>query len=257
MLKNKINSPLHPNMKKNFTILSLVLITLFSLNVKAQDEHPQAKSYLGLIGGLSIPNGSFGQANYSNNTAGFAKKGGMLGLDAGIYLYKNFGIGIIFSYQDQGELSALDAASLANGYNTSYGKDETNVTTVDRYQNINLMVGPQYTFLYKSFALDLRASAGIIKSIATPSYGVVFDYSNNKATYLNQISSRGDTFAYGASIGFRYSLSDSWDIGLKGNYISSNGIKIENSGPFSTAGRWQTNLPISVIQTTLGISVKF
>lgn len=82
MLKNKINCPLHPNMKKNFTILSVVLITLFSLNVKAQDDHPQAKSYMGLIGGLSIPTSSFGQANYSDNSAGFAKKGGMLGLDA-------------------------------------------------------------------------------------------------------------------------------------------------------------------------------
>ena len=245
-------------MKKNFTLLFAVLITLFSLNVKAQDaDIPQAKSYLGLIGGLSLPSGSFGQANYSNNSAGFAKKGTTLGLDAGIYLYKNLGIGITFSYQDQGELSAFDVATLADGYNTSYDKDETNITAVNRYQNISLMGGPQYTFLYKSFALDLRASVGIIKSIATPSLGVVFDNSNNSSTYLNQISSRGDTFAYGASIGFRYSLSDSWDVGLKANYISSNGIKIEDSGPFSTAGRWQTNLPISVIQTTLGISVKF
>jgi len=245
-------------MKKNFTILSAILIILFSLKAKAQDaDIPQAKSYMGLIGGLSIPTGSFGQTNYSNNSAGFAKKGGMLGLDAGVYLYKNLGIGITFSYQDQGELSATDAQTLATGYNTSYVKDETNVTTVDRYQNISLMAGPQYTFLYKMFALDLRASAGLIKSFATPSLGVVFDNSNNSASYLNQLSSRGDTFAYGASIGLRYSFSDSWDVGLKCNYVNSNGIKIEDSGPFTTAGRWQTNLPITVIETTLGISVKF
>ena len=125
-------------MKKNFTILSAVLITLFSLNAKAQDEVTQAKSYLGLTGGFSTPASNFGQSNYSNNNAGFAKKGTMLGLDAGIYLYKNFGIGITFSYQDQGELTGADAQNLANGYLASFGKDESNVTAVNRYQNLNL-----------------------------------------------------------------------------------------------------------------------
>jgi len=245
-------------MKKNFTILSAVLITLFSLNVKAQDDNPQAKSYLGLLGGLSSPVSNFGQSNYSNNSAGFAKKGGTLGLDAGIYLHKNFGIGITFSYQDQGELNAADVQNLANGYNTSFVKDETNVTAVNRYQNLNLMAGPQYSFLYKRFTLDLRASAGIIKSISTPSLGIVFDNTANSATYHNQLSSGGNTFAYGGSAGLRFSLSDSWDIGLKSNYINSDGIKIENTGPAYTGiGRYQTKLPITEIQTTLGISLKF
>ena len=245
-------------MKKNFTILSAVLITLFSLNVKAQDDNPQAKSYLGLLGGLSVPVSNFGQSNYSNNSAGFAKKGGTLGLDAGIYLHKNFGIGITFSYQDQGELNAADVQNLANGYNTSFVKNETNVTAVNRYQNVNLMAGPQYSFLYKRFTLDIRASAGIVKSISTPSLGVVFNNTSNSSTYLNQLSSGGNALAYGGSAGLRFSLGDSWDIGLKCNYINSDGIKIENSGPtYTGVGRYQTKLPITEIQTTLGISLKF
>ncbi|MFI5138312.1 MAG: outer membrane beta-barrel protein [Sphingobacteriales bacterium] len=245
-------------MKKNFTILSAVLITLFSLNAKAQDEVTQAKSYLGITGGFSTPAGNFSQSNYSNNSAGFAKKGTTLGLDAGIYLYKNFGIGITFSYQDQGELTGADAQNLANGYLASFGKDEANVTAVNRYQNLNLMAGPQYSFLYKKFTLDLRASAGIIKSSSTPFIGVVFNNSPNSATYLNQLKSGGSAFAYGGSVGLRYSVSDSWDIGLKYNYINSDGIKIENSGPaYTGVGRYQTKLPITEIQTTLGISLKF
>jgi hypothetical protein len=245
-------------MKKNFTILSAVLITLFSLNAKAQDDKPVAKSYLGFLGGLSSAVGNFGQSNYSNNSAGFAKKGPVFGLDAGIYLYKNLALGLTFTYQDQGEISQADVQNLANGYNTSFDKDETNVTANGRYQSVNFMGGPQYTFLYKRFALDLRASAGFVKSISTPVMGVVFDNSNNSATYLNQLSSGALAFAYGGSAGLRFSLSDSWDVGLKCNYVNSDGIKIENSGPaYTGVGRYQTKLPITEIQTTLGIAVKF
>src|SRR5271165_7009060 len=104
-------------MKKNLTILSAILITLFSLNVKAQDDKPNAKSYLSIFGGVSKPLSNFAQSVYSNNSAGFAKNGPTIGLDAGIYLYKNLGIGITFSYQDQGELTTADAQNLANGYN--------------------------------------------------------------------------------------------------------------------------------------------
>ncbi|HEY8783389.1 MAG TPA: outer membrane beta-barrel protein [Mucilaginibacter sp.] len=245
-------------MKKNLTILFSVLITLFSLSAQGQDDKPQAKSYLGVFGGISTPASNFGQSIYSNNSAGFAKKGATFGLDAGIYLYKNLALGITFSYQDQGELTTTDAQNLANGYNASFDKNETNVTAVNRYQSINFMGGPQYSFLYKKLALDLRASVGIIKSSSTPAIDVVFDNSNNSASYLHQLSSGAAAFAYGGSAGLRYSLSDSWDVGFKFNYINSDGIKIENSGPTYTGiGRYQTRLPITEIQTTLGISIKF
>jgi opacity protein-like surface antigen len=246
-------------MKKNFTLLSAIFLLLFSLNVKAQDEDkPVAKSYMSFIGGLSWPNGSFGSTNYSDNASGFAKRGTTFGLDFGVYLYKNLALGILASYQDQGELSAVDAQNLANGYNSSFFKDQTSVTTLGRYTNFNLMVGPQYTFLYKKFALDLRADAGLLKNLTSPTLQIIFDYSSNSGQTYNQLSSGSLTFAYGGSAGLRYSLSDSWDVGLKFIYVDSNGIKIENTGgDAGTVGRFQTHLPISETQATLGITLKF
>ncbi len=171
-------------MKKNLTILSAILITLFlfSLKASAQDDNPQAKSYLTFLGGISSPLSNFGQANYSNNSAGFAKPGPVFGFDVGIYVYKNLAIGITTSFQDQGELDFNNVTQLANGYNTSFKKDLTNVTAVDRNESINLMAGPQYSFLYKKFTLDLRASAGIIKSDFNPIYHYkTFDNSTSAA----------------------------------------------------------------------------
>ncbi|HZY38354.1 MAG TPA: outer membrane beta-barrel protein [Mucilaginibacter sp.] len=245
-------------MKKNFTILSAILITLISLTAKAQDDKPEAKSYIAFIGGLSSPLGSYGSNDYANNNAGFAHKGQTFGLDFGIYLHKNFGIGISLTVQDQGELDSAQIVGLANGYNSSFTKNQTSVTSVGRFSNMTLMVGPQYTFLYKKFALDLRASAGLIKSFTTPALTIVFDYSSNSGQTYYQESSGALAFAYGASAGLRYTLSDSWDVGLKVNYINSSGLKINNTGgDAGTTGRFQTNMPVSLIQPTLGITLKF
>jgi Outer membrane protein beta-barrel domain len=243
-------------MKKTLTILSAVLVLLISFNAKAQDDKPQAKSYIGFLGGLSLPAGNFGQSVYSNNSAGFAKKGVTLGLDAGIYLYKNLGLGLTFSFQDQGELSTNDAQNLSNGYGASFQRDQTTVTAVNRYHNYNLMGGPQYSFIIKKFTLDLRASAGIIKSVSTPNITVDFDTSSSNALTLNQLNSTGVAFAYGGSAGLRYSFSDNWDVGIRANYVTSDGINISNTGHLdNTTGRIVTKQPITELQTTLGITL--
>jgi opacity protein-like surface antigen len=247
-------------MKKNLTILSAILIMLFSLNAKAQDDEdkPVAKSYMAFIGGFSSPLGSFASTNYSDNSSGFAKRGPTFGLDFGIYLHKNLGIGITMSYQDQGELSASDVQTLANGYNGSFVQDQTSVTAVGRYTSLNLMAGPQYSFLYKKFTLDLRVDAGLIKNFTSPATTIIFDYSSNSGQTYYQLSSAAVALAYGGSAGLRYSLSDTWDVGLRVNYIDSNGIKIDNTGgDAGLTGRFQTNLPVNELQTTLGITLKF
>ena len=253
----KHNSPLYYNMKKNLTLLSAILITLCSLNAKAQDDKTYAKSYLTFLGGISNPVGTFGQTNYNDNSAGYAKRGVTLGLDVAVYVYKNLAVGATFSFQDQGELSFADATNLANGYTASSDKDVTTVTAVNRYHNLNLMAGPQYSFLYKKFTLDLRASAGGIKSTSTPYISVNFDNSSNTGNNFYQLKSSALAFAYGGSAGLRYSLGDSWDIGIKFNYIKCDGIKIENSGAKFTGARYQTKLPIAELQTTLGMTLKF
>ena len=245
-------------MKKHLTVLSAILISLFSLNAKAQDDKPVAKSYLSFIGGTSSPVGSFSSTNYGNNSSGYAKRGVTLGLDAAVYIYKNLAIGATFSFQDQGELSQADDQNLANGYNASFAKNQASVTSVNRYHNLNLMGGPQYSFLYKNFILDIRADAGIIKSSSTPSTTIVFDYSANSYQTYNQLSSGANAFAYVGSLGLRYTLSDAWDVGVKLNYVTSSGIKIDNSGgDAGTVGRFQTKLPISELQTTIGMTLKF
>eukprot|EP01037_Dinobryon_pediforme_P015398 gene15398-15539_t len=154
---------------------------------------------------------------------------------AAYYIYKNLGIGATFSFQDQGELSAADAQNLSNGYNNSFVKESTNANTYGRYHSAFLMLGPQYSFLFKKFAIDLRASA------------------DNITPY--QKSSTARAFGYGGNVGLRYSFSDSFDVGFKVNYVTSSGVDIPNSYNPGTTGRFVTKQPITVLQPTIGISL--
>ncbi|MDB5016855.1 MAG: hypothetical protein JWQ84_1687 [Mucilaginibacter sp.] len=246
-------------MKKTLTVLSAVLISLTSIsfNAKAQDDKPKVQNYITLLGGISMPGGNFGKSGYSNNSAGFAKNGTTFGLDGAYYFYKNLGIGITASFQDQGELNINDAQALSNGYTASFERDQATVTTVGRYHSYNLMAGPQYSFLVKNFTIDLRASAGVIKNISSPDITAFFDLSNTTtALTIEQKSSSSLAFAYGGSAGVRYSLGGSWDVGLRANYVTSSGISITNIGhPDNTTGRIVTNQPITELQTTLGITL--
>lgn len=244
-------------MKKSLTILSIAVITLLSLNAEAQDTNEPIKSYLTFLGGESIPLGKFRSTNYDDNSAGFAKTGVIFGLDGVDYFYKHLGLGVTFTFQDQGELNGNDAITLANGYNKSFVKDITTVTAVDRYNSLNLMAGPQYSFVYRKFTLDLRAEAGLIKSVSTPSVAVSFDYSTNTDLTITQLSSSALSFAYGGSMGLRWSFSDNWDLGLKGNFVTSSGPKIEYNNDPGTTGRFVTKTPVNEVQTTLGITLKF
>src|ERR1700760_3720173 len=155
-------------MKRVFTILTIALVTLAAFRAKAQDD-THVKSYVGFFGGLSIPQSDFSSTDYYNNKSGFAKKGVTFGLDGAYYFYKNLAIGGTISFHDQGELTSANADSLAAGYTASYHADNSTVTGVGRYHYVSILIGPQYSFTYGKFIIDLRAAAGILKVYSTPS----------------------------------------------------------------------------------------
>src|SRR6201996_1213150 len=133
---------------KKLIVIAVIVITAFfaSTTVKAQTT---ASSYWSVFGGVSIPTGQFANDNYGelyheNNQAGFAKTGYTIGLDGAWYIHKtNWAIAATVSYQDQGQLNANDAHTLAAGYQDAFGVDTGAATTSNRYRNLNILVGPQ------------------------------------------------------------------------------------------------------------------
>jgi len=246
------------HMKRFFTLLTLTLITLASISVKAQDKDKNyVKSYIDFYGGLSNPVGDFGKSDYSNNQAGYAKRGVVLSLDGAVYVYKNLAIGATLSFQDHGQLSYNDVLNLATGYTADYHADETDVTSNDRYHSFNILLGPQYSFTYHKLILDLRASAGIMKFYTTPN--MQFDMTGvpTQTHTFYQLGTSPTILAYGGSAGLRYHFSDSWSVGVKAAYIDSQGLKISNTGKETSVGRLTTKIPVSMLQTTIGMTLNF
>ncbi len=239
-------------MKRYFTIITFAALLFTSLNVSAQ-----VKSYISLFGGMSNPQGNYGSTSYSNNQSGFAKKGVTFGIDGAVYVYKNLGIGYTFSFQDQGKLNYTDTYNLAQNYTTSYNATSTTVNAYDRFHNFNLMVGPQYSFTYSKFILDIRAFGGLVDVTSTPETQVELLGVPQQSAYFYQRRSHGILLGYGASGGIRYKLSDNLSIGVKVAYIASPGPKVTTDGRTENLGRYVTSLPVNELQTTLGLSLNF
>jgi hypothetical protein len=243
-------------MKKYIILISAVLITLTTFKAKAQE-----KSYWDIFGGVSVPTGQFANSDYGaflhdNNKAGFAKTGLTFGLDGAWYVHNNWAIAATISYQDQGQLSATDAHTLAAGYQNAFGVDQGAATSTKRYQSLNVLVGPQYSFYFSKFAVDLRANAGLIKSFSTPQIDIVITDAGI-AYPFSQESSKASAFAYGGSADLRYNFTKKLGIVLKENYVASSGIDITNTQRVNNAGRLDTKQPITILQTTLGLNFNF
>jgi hypothetical protein len=243
-------------MKKVYTIISIFILLFTAFDAGAQDASKQ-KSYISLYSGWSIPQGNYAGTDYNNNQAGFAKRGVTIAVDGAVYLKKNFAIAGIISFQDQGKLNQSNTDILSQGYVNSYSADNAKVIAYDRYHNWNILIGPQYSFTYKGFILDLRASAGLVWVTSTPETSITLGNVPEQTATFYQRRSAGKLFGYGASGGLRYKLGDTWTVGIKESYVASGGTAVTNEGRTENLGRLVTKLPISELQTTLGFSLSF
>lgn len=229
-----------------------------AFNAKAQ----QVKSYIGVSAGIMNPYSDFKQADYGttaspNNKAGFAKKGPVFAIDGAYYFYKNLAIAGLVSFQDQGQLNSDNETNLSNGYRESFGAYQSTVTGSNRYHNVNALLGPQYTFTYHGFNLDLRAMAGVVKSLSTPQIVVYLtNYNGQQIESFTQSSSKSTAFAYAGSAGLRYNFGKVIGIALRENYVATpTGLAITTSERNVNTGRLVTNQRVAEFQTTLGLII--
>lgn len=237
------------NIKRIFTSLFVAFFAIIATSANAQ-----VKNYFGFFGGVSNPMGDFKSTDYYNNNSGFAKKGLTYGLDGAWYFHKNLALGASITYQDNGELSQANADSLAAGYTKSFSADQATVTATKRYQTVNILLGPQYTFEKGKFLLDLRASAGILKVFSTPETNILLSGVTNQTTTFYQKSSSSTILGYSGTAALRYRLSENVFLTLRGAYLYSSGPSITNEGRTSNLGRLVTKQPFNTLNTTIGLN---
>lgn len=242
------------NIKRIFTTLVIAFFAFVATGAHAQQTTTNLTSYFGFFGGVSNPLGEFKKADYYDNKAGFAKKGLTYGLDGTWYFYKNLGLGGSITYQDNGELTQAGADSLASGYTSSFNADNSIVTATKRYQTVNILLGPQYTFSKGKFLLDLRASAGILKVFSTPQTYIQSYVGETQTENFYQKSASSTVLAYSGTGALRYKLSENVFLTLRGAYLSSQGPSITYQGRTTSDGRLVTKQPFNTLNTTIGLN---
>ncbi|HEY9196407.1 MAG TPA: hypothetical protein VIM77_09080 [Mucilaginibacter sp.] len=250
-------------MKQIFTLLAAAFFMLIAFESRAQDVQDdevvseKSKSYISLGLGQSRPYGDFKSTDYHNNKSGFAKKGLVYSIDGAHYFFKRAALGYTITYQDQGNLTYDDDAKISQGYTDDYKADGSIVTANKRYRSLNILLGPQYSVVWHAFTFDFRASAGAIKSLATPTVAVQIQGVDAQTGEFHQHSSTQFAFAYGGSIGIRLNTGAGWGLFLKGNYVNSAGPKITYTDRPLVLGRTVTNQAITEGQAIFGLYKEF
>ncbi len=140
---------------KKIILLSFAIL-LAGFTVMAQESNPvkETKSFLSFSAGTSFPLGDFGSNNKNNFQAGYAKAAMNLNVNYGYNIVTNFGIAL-------------------NGFYTRYNiqkklPTEVQISDIDIYEYIGLMIGPKLTETIGSKAfVDLKFLTGIA-SLNTP-----------------------------------------------------------------------------------------
>jgi hypothetical protein len=262
-LIGKPNFIYYYNMKQTFTLLAAALFMLMAFTVKAQDTEDdekiseKSKSYISLGFGQSRPYGDFKATDYSNLKSGFAKKGLVYSIDGAHYFLKRLALGYTLTYQDHGNLTYDDDYKLSQGYTDDYIADGSVVTANKRYRSLNILLGPQYSFVTGAFSFDFRASVGAIKNFATPQVAVQIEGVDAQTGEFIQQSSNKFAFAYGGSFAIRLNTGAGWGLFVKSNYVNSAGPKITYTGRSLVLGRTVTNQSMTEGQLLLGLYKEF
>ena len=236
----------------------LIVCICISLNGTAQ----KGPSFIGITGGLSIPTGNWAKANFVSSVSGFAsdpsgyaKHGGIGGVEGAYFFSKHFGIGALANYA----MYKTNIDPLSEGYQDSFDVDQV-TTTAGTYRVWNFMPGLYFSIpVWKKLALTARGLAGISHA-TTPSISVdVEDGGIDDGTFEQKEASK-TAFAFDFGAGFSYPVLKCFAISLKADYFNTKpNFAIENTQRQNSAGRLidSYNQPLSAFNFTLGVAYLF
>lgn len=235
--------------------LLFLLGAVLALPLAAQAQGGN-KSYVGVQAGASFPVGEFGKDDYGNNAAGFAKTGFHVAVD-GAHYFKGGIVALAgqLAFTDNGGLTKNDLQKIGDGFTDGFGVAESTVTGNGRYRRLTGMVGPAVMFGGNKLKLEIRALAGVVKSLDTPEVTVQLE--DNTDTKLVQHSSTSTVFGYQAGLGIHYAFTDRLGLVLRGDYIKAGDLTIANDNRFNNAGRFNEKQPVSAVNTSLGLTFAF
>ena len=214
-------------MKKIFLWLAAGL-AVFAAEAQQTEWMQGERSFLVFSTGLSVPVLCYASSNINKNTSGFAKPGSTFDVSYGYRFVQNFGItGSVFYSSNNTSKNIVQA--LGN----------------DHYRYVGIMAGPLLTKkLFAKADGDIRFMTGIAHAWSP-------DLVYHNETILNKDCNT--TFAWSASAGLLYSLTDKTFLSFKADHTQ---LKPKFHGQ-ATGENVKNDQHIVVMNFDAGIGIKF
>lgn len=242
--------------------LKIVASSIAVLGISISSFAQKGPSFIGITGGFSMPVGNWKKSNFVSSTTGFvsdpsgyAKNGGIGGVEGAWFFSKHFGIGGLFNYATY----KTNLGPLSSGYQDSFDVDQV-TTSANSYKVWNVMPGLYFNLpIWKKLAVTARALAGISHA-TTPSISVdVEDGGIDDGTFEQKDASK-TAFAFDFGAGLSYSVLKCFNVNLKADFFDTKpNFAIENSARENSAGRLinSYNQPLTAVNISLGVAYVF
>ncbi|RYF79770.1 MAG: hypothetical protein EOO03_17885, partial [Chitinophagaceae bacterium] len=198
---------------KSFLPLAALLLAITSAT--AQSDHP--KAFVGVGGGISIPQGDFAGTHHTKFGQGFAKNGSHVDISVGYRFANHFGGMLLL----RGQNNVVDIEQMAkSAIPTSPGT----IITVEseNWRQTSIMAGIFGILpigVEKKFALEARGMTGYAKAVLPERTTTVTRPAD--AYWIKNKESESLAFSYLAGLSFRYNLSPRFALSLSGDYMAS------------------------------------
>jgi opacity protein-like surface antigen len=204
-------------MKRTTTLLAAFLC--LTIAIQAQQKQPKFLAELSL--GPSLPVGRFAatSVNSEKKVPGFAKPGLGVQFSAGYYLNKSFGLLVTGGYAVHSQDDQTRIESFKNAGVTTIHLDSEN------WKEIKVMAGGFYVIPLtpaSKWRLFTKLTAGVCKT-AVPKINYT-GYTTDSRIPVNLENGKTSmpwTFAYQASAGLQYNLSQKWYVGVDASYFNA------------------------------------
>lgn len=234
-------------MKK--VILSLILLTILSSQIKAQDE----KGFIGISVGPSIPMGDLASKDANNDAAGWANTGAIFDIS---FAYKlgggNFGITALL----RGQANPTDAQALADEIANQFAG--VNWTVESAGWGIGgLMFGGFGSFpISEKASFDTRAMIGFL-SATSPEITITGTGPGGTA-WIKQGSTAAYSFAYLLGAGFKFDVGRKLYLLTNIDYLGSNPEfrNVETTTSLGTRERSTWSQSMGTLNLSIGLALK-
>jgi opacity protein-like surface antigen len=246
---------------KKITMLVLLLAVFTSVKAQTADAPGQSGngSFIGLLGGISMPMGNFKKVNYYDTTSGYAGNGSTFGLEGAWFFSKYVGFGGMMSVSTF-NVSTQGLDSLSRGYQLDFFSDRTSTSINSAYKIWTIMPGIYLRYpLSDKLSINGKVLAGL--SIATTPSIVcdVWDGGVDDGDF-RQLPCTVTSLGVVGGLGVSYNLCKNFAINLQGNYFYSKpDFFLENSNRQVKAGRLinEYNQPLTFMNFSLGVAYTF